>query len=514
MERCDSQPLDWAVVGAGPCGILAVALLVEDLKLQERLAAAEGLISETAAHRKIVWIDPCFRVGNLPRWRDVQANSSVQAICSSFEAIPSLGFHSSQKARGNRGFRTLSSLISDDNGVREKKIWCELGLVVDALEDATAALLQDSHVVGIRGQVASVTQHGAYSLRSWQIDFIASARFPEAEEEGQADGEDRHRGLIASLRTIEPERHITMDLAQPVQSPVYVRSVALVTGASPRVPPFRLQQKVHTVDLDRALVSAELRTLFRWSDPPCCIDGVSNSTWQELRWTVVGSSHSAMLVVRNLIGLGVRKVSVVHRRPLVYVEPQNSDGNAWLKNIGTGLLGPTAAWCRKELPLLEHGRIIWKRFSDEGGVDARSSQKHADVPSDHWQDWVLRHSDVLVFAAGFETSLLPSISAEEPDVERPSREGSSRALHASHLSRQGRSRSPRATDCRDPRPRLRSLPSATGLVGLGIGFPEHHVEPDGDVDIRVGFVRHYMEHAARTLGVSAGCLIFDEAKHK
>ena len=57
----------------------------------------------------------------------------------------------------------------------------------------------------------------------------------------------------------------------------------------------------------------------------------------------------------------------------------------------------------------------------------------------------------------------------------------------------------------------RKLPDAPGLVGLGIAFPEHHLEPDGDVDIRVSFVRHYMEHATRQLRLPSDLLHFQNS---
>eukprot|EP00425_Heterocapsa_triquetra_P014068 CAMPEP_0195131938 /NCGR_PEP_ID=MMETSP0448-20130528/145992_1 /TAXON_ID=66468 /ORGANISM="Heterocapsa triquestra, Strain CCMP 448" /LENGTH=220 /DNA_ID=CAMNT_0040169919 /DNA_START=47 /DNA_END=706 /DNA_ORIENTATION=- len=201
-----SPPFLWAVVGGGPCGIIAVALLVEQLKCEEEKAASargmgsNGICNGSKAVRKVAWIDPWFRVGNLTSWRNVQANSSVQAICSSFASLPALRFQATQQARAERGMRTLSSLLPQDvtgsagtDGIpqanQKKKRWCELGLVVDALADATQSLLRDSYVAGFRGQVSSLELSGGLKgeQRRWRME--CSAPPPCVAEEDEEEEE-------------------------------------------------------------------------------------------------------------------------------------------------------------------------------------------------------------------------------------------------------------------------------------------------------------------------------------
>jgi hypothetical protein len=54
--------------------------------------------------------------------------------------------------------------------------------------------------------------------------------------------------------------------------------------------------------------------------------------------------------------------------------------------------------------------------------------------------------------------------------------------------------------------------AGTGLSGVavqppvfrfGLGGPEVWIDPEGEEDARVGFVRHYIEHVAQTLGITS-----------
>jgi hypothetical protein len=65
---------EWAVVGAGPCGVVAVACLVDHL--QRTKANTTGVV------QTIVWLDPIFTGGDLPRYREAPVRSSLVG-CSS-----------------------------------------------------------------------------------------------------------------------------------------------------------------------------------------------------------------------------------------------------------------------------------------------------------------------------------------------------------------------------------------------------------------------------------------------
>ena len=162
-------PFKWAVIGAGPCGIVAVALLVEDLMRREKEKEGGrggfGSGEEKTNGGDIAWIDQRFQVGDLARWREVPSNSSIQSVCSSFAAVPSLNFQASQRARRAHGERTLIGLLEEEAAAaasagRSAASWCELGLVADALLDATSSLLSNPRVVHVTGLASSVELSG------------------------------------------------------------------------------------------------------------------------------------------------------------------------------------------------------------------------------------------------------------------------------------------------------------------------------------------------------------------
>jgi len=76
FSRSMTHDFEWAVVGAGPAGILAVGKLID-----------VGI-----APRNIAWIDPDFRAGDMGRlWQCVSSNTKVDLFtkflrgCSAFE---------------------------------------------------------------------------------------------------------------------------------------------------------------------------------------------------------------------------------------------------------------------------------------------------------------------------------------------------------------------------------------------------------------------------------------------
>ena len=60
MNRLHNAPYPWLVIGAGPAGIASGGLLLES-----------GLRGEN-----IVWVDPCFNVGDIAQyWGEVYRNT-------------------------------------------------------------------------------------------------------------------------------------------------------------------------------------------------------------------------------------------------------------------------------------------------------------------------------------------------------------------------------------------------------------------------------------------------------
>jgi hypothetical protein len=116
--------VDWAIIGAGPAGIVVVGLLL-DLGIPAK---------------KILWIDPEFNVGRLSNYPAVPANSTLQSFidflnsCKTFRAMHS---------------PALDSLVHY-NPAKEYP----LGIITDSLRDITAGLC--SQVVVVRSSLKAL----------------------------------------------------------------------------------------------------------------------------------------------------------------------------------------------------------------------------------------------------------------------------------------------------------------------------------------------------------------------
>lgn len=114
---------DWLVVGAGPCGIFAVASLL-------RRGA------------KVTWIDPSFSTGRLSRYGSVPANTRNDRLCRAFQSLPHLQFAPRQASRAG------PSLARTDPGST-----ASLQLSIDALRDGSEALQSHEAVRAVQGSV-------------------------------------------------------------------------------------------------------------------------------------------------------------------------------------------------------------------------------------------------------------------------------------------------------------------------------------------------------------------------
>lgn len=156
---------------------------------------------------------------------------------------------------------------------------------------------------------------------------------------------------------------------------------------------------------------------------------------------VFGSSHSAVLVLRNLVENGVQRIVNFYRSPLRYAVYLDD----WILFDDTGLKGSTATWAREYLDnkaLTPIARV----YSNEENL-----QHH------------LPYCQKIVYALGFERRLLPIIK--------------------------GYGVLPYNEECGILAP---------GLFGLGIGFPESKLNPLGIREHRVGLWK-FMDYLQRVL---------------
>ena len=125
------------VIGAGPAGVAAVGALV-------------------AKRKRVVWLDPRFRVGALERYKAVPANTKIDVLAPGFEAqylpqgLPSGGAVSAL-ARMHREAIALPA-----NPDPAELGWTTLGACQELMQEMTSALLAEPSVSACRGHAVGL----------------------------------------------------------------------------------------------------------------------------------------------------------------------------------------------------------------------------------------------------------------------------------------------------------------------------------------------------------------------
>lgn len=158
---------------------------------------------------------------------------------------------------------------------------------------------------------------------------------------------------------------------------------------------------------------------------------------------VFGSSHSAILILRNLIESSVKQIINFYKDPLLYAVYFDD----WILFDDTGLKGPTADWARHNLhEKLPHNLL-------------RVYSNHENI--EHY----LPQCDKVIYSVGFERRALPIIEG---------------LGHVKYIEQAGI--------------------IAPGLFGLGIAFPEAKYNPLGILEYRVGLWK-FMDYLNRILPI-------------
>lgn len=144
---------------------------------------------------------------------------------------------------------------------------------------------------------------------------------------------------------------------------------------------------------------------------------------------VFGSSHSAIIIVRYLVDLGVKKVINFYRSPCRYA----IDMGDWILFDNTGLKGQTAAWAREHIDGTLPSNLV--RYNTSDPNIAR----------------FLPECDKVIYAVGFEKRKNIVIGDYEETTYNP------------HVGIIG-----------------------PGLFGFGIAYPEVKPDPFGSVETQVG----------------------------
>ncbi len=155
---------------------------------------------------------------------------------------------------------------------------------------------------------------------------------------------------------------------------------------------------------------------------------------------VIGSSHSAILILKYLTELKVKRIINFYKNPLLYAV----DMGTWLLHNASGLKGITAEWAREVLEKNPPANLIRIYNSKEA--------REAWLPI----------CNKKICAVGYERNDLPLI--DDKPISYDDKTGI----------------------------------IAPGLFGIGLAFPEQYTDPLGNVEHRVG-LNSFMDYAQRVV---------------
>ncbi|KAI1438917.1 hypothetical protein GGR50DRAFT_209985 [Xylaria sp. CBS 124048] len=362
----------------------------------------------------LVWVDPHFKGGRVNgRYREVPSNTKVNLFLQFATAVSA--FRHIAKTTPEPNALTALKQLPQDQG-------CSLSHAADMCMMLTAGLAKHRKVSMYPAKLAIATLNEAN--RTWTVEL------------------DTNQIFTTSM-------------------------LVLCTGSSPISKTLPAIESLHpqglkSVDLDTALTPSVLAKTF---------DPAANTIV-----AVVGASHSAILVLMNLVQLAGSshpnlRVKWFTRHPLRYAEYM--DG--WILRDNTGLKGQAADWARNNLdaPSAFVDKVITKIWTQ--GKEEESYK--AELPG-------CTH---IVQAVGYVRDPLPQfeVIAKENgtpaplDVEYDDLNG--------RFYRSGQSASPK-----------QAREYVPGLFGAGIAFPERVTDPYGNVEHAVGFWK-FMKYMKRVV---------------
>lgn len=221
------------------------------------------------------------------------------------------------------------------------------------------------------------------------------------------------------------KRHWTISFKQTAN--VVAKNVILATGAEAKTLTY---PTVETLPLPIAIDEEKIKSHITPED----------------NIAVFGSSHSAMLVIKNLLACEPQKIINFFRTPLRYAVYLKD----WILFDDTGLKGPTAAWAREHIDG-EQPKKLTRIYSNAENIEE-----------------YLPQCSKVVYAVGFEKRSSPTISG---------------FVHHDYIEQCGI--------------------IAPGLFGLGIAFPEVKLNPLGITEYRVGLWK-FMDYLNKILPIWLG----------
>ncbi|KAI1446073.1 pyridine nucleotide-disulfide oxidoreductase-domain-containing protein [Annulohypoxylon stygium] len=359
------------------------------------IAVVGNFLEQLPPNSKIGWIDTVFEGGRInAKYTEVPSNTKVHHFLSYGEGVEPFR-EIAETTPKPHAISILKDLPHDDT--------CSLQYAGNMLHVLTAGLLNHDRVASFKGSVTDCEWIGQDSVWSLTIQDTAS------------------------------------QATQCITAPL----VAYCTGAFPTTVPFPegLSRAPQLLDLDITLKPSLFAETIP-KDQDVCIG-------------VVGASHSAILVLKNIFELSQKSHPKLRARwfsrakKLKYAE----DKGNWILFDNTGLKGIAAQFAQENLDgdrLLHSdvGKII-TRVDCSGGLDQEREAYLKEMPA----------CDYVTQAIGYTTKPLPMKQQVAFNHE--------------------------TGGFIDPK----SNEPVPGLFGAGIGFPERVVDPMGNVEYAVGFIK-------------------------
>lgn len=367
----------------------------------------------------ILWVDDnAFNGGRVNRlYREVPSNTKVKTFMdfalgvTPFRRIVSGVPQQSRWGEENEGWDEKNDQLKTMRELDPEK-GCRLGHAADMCLMLTEGLKNTAGVKAQEGRVAEATFDQASS--HWSIRL-------------QSD---------SSSKAVQTKR------------------VVLCTGSSPNNNPLPVDiRNIQNLDLDTALSPSRLSSALSPRGPTTI--------------TVIGASHSAILVLMNLYNLASTskldlQVRWLTRHPLRYAVFM--DG--WILRDNTGLKGEAAEWAKANLEpeVYEQSDVskYIKRIDYEAGKEKDVFQEH--IPG----------SDFYVQAIGYNRDPIPVIRTSSGQKVQPQYDHEKGSFNYVRGSGDGKPQS------------LEPLP---GMFGAGIAFPERVKDPHGSIEYAVGLFK-------------------------
>ncbi|TKA26015.1 hypothetical protein B0A50_05527 [Salinomyces thailandicus] len=404
-------PAEYAavVVGAGPAGVTCVGNLLER-KVEP-----------------ILWVDDGFNGGRVNRkYREVPSNTkaglfvdfatSVAPFRKIVSAMPSRSRWEEPSESDGVAVGGKADKLQDLRQLDQTK-GCELSYAADMILMLTEGLKRTPGIVTQQGRVGEGVLDE--STGNWTVRIDTPSRSDET-----------------NITTAQTQRLILCTGSSPTDIPL--------PGQLPDLPP---------LDLDTALSPTQLSRILSPLGPTTI--------------SVIGASHSAILVLRNLYRLAAStkpdlKINWFTRHALRYAEYM--DG--WILRDNTGLKGEAAVWAQQHL---EPENFPKSDVSNYITAISYAKEAEQEIFEQH-----LPGSDYILKAIGYSRDPIPHLRTRDDKQITP---------YYDH--EKGCFNYVKESDCGS----IGDLARLPGTYGAGIAWPERVKDPYGNVEYAVGFAK-------------------------